>query len=190
MEEWKNINGFPFYMVSNFGRVKRIRHIDGLNRIREEKIRKPQETPTGYLFVTLFDQTTHKYYLRFIHRLVAEAFIPNPDSLPIINHKDCNPSNNHYDNLEWCDYSYNNSYASARKKRNATRLIHNPNGECWRLLEKPILQLTKEGEVVREFASTKQASDITSFRAGGIYHVLDKDNRTYKGFIWRRKEPK
>lgn len=188
MEIWKAIEGFPFYMISNFGRVKRIEHIDGCNRLRNERLRKPRHAEGGHLYVTLYDQVLHKYTLKFIHRLVAEAFIPNPLHLPIINHKDNNPANNHISNLEWCDYSYNNSYASAKEKRNATRLLNNPNGECWKLLEKPIIQLTKEGELVREYSSTKQASEINSFKAGSIYNALDKPNRTFKGYIWKHKK--
>lgn len=50
-----------------------------------------------------------------VHRLVAQAFIPNPNNLPIINHKDENPSKNIVDNLEWCDYEYNNNYGTLPK---------------------------------------------------------------------------
>lgn len=186
-EVWKPIDGFPFYMISNFGRVKRIEHIDGCNRLRNERLRKPRSAEGGHLYVTLYDQTRRKYKLFFIHRLVALAFIPNPNNLPIINHKDNNPANNHFTNLEWCDYSYNNSYASAREKRNKTRRLHNPNGECWKLFEKPIIQLTKDGIVVGEYSSAKQASEVTHYKACSIYNVLDKENRTYKGYIWKRK---
>ena len=91
-EEWKEIK--EHYLVSNFGRVKN----------KYGKILKPIKKENGYYRVYL----KSKWYP--IHRLVAEAFIPNPDKLPEINHIDLNKSNNNVNNLEWCSRKYNVNY--------------------------------------------------------------------------------
>lgn len=115
-EEWKNIYN-NFYAVSNLGNVKaNERDIQTKTGIRhyKEKILKPETTADGHLRIVLSDAGKKKRI--FIHHLVAENFIPNPNNLPIVNHKDENPSNNRVDNLEWCTISYNNSYNDRNKK--------------------------------------------------------------------------
>ena len=101
MEEiWKDIKGYEGkYQISNLGKVKSL--------IGNSKILKP-EIRAGYYSIQLCKngKCTHKR----IHRLVAEAFIPNPNNLPMINHKDENKLNNNVDNLEWCDNTYNSQY--------------------------------------------------------------------------------
>lgn len=109
-EEWKDIyNGN--YSVSNAGIVKSnermINTKTGMRRYKE-KILTPELAEDGHLRVTLCDGGKQERV--FVHRLVAEAFIPNYDNLPIVNHKDENPSNNAVDNLEWCTVAYNNAY--------------------------------------------------------------------------------
>lgn len=116
MEEiWKDIEGFEgYYQVSSYGRVKscarcictggRTNHeISNL----KERILKCNNADV-YPGVVLCKEG--KTFSKTVHRLVAQAFIPNPDNLPCINHKDCNPHNNCVDNLEWCTYKYNNEY--------------------------------------------------------------------------------
>lgn len=76
----------------------------------------PTHERDGYVTVSLADINCTVHCL-YVHRLVAYNFIPNPDNLPIINHKDCNPSNNNVDNLEWCTYQYNATYNDAHIKR-------------------------------------------------------------------------
>ena len=69
-----------------------------------------------YKRVALYDTHKHKHTI-LVHRLVAENFIPNPNDLPLVNHKDENPFNNNANNLEWCDCSYNNTYNNVHKRR-------------------------------------------------------------------------
>ena len=108
MEEWKDIKGFEgLYQVSNLGRIKRLPKIiinNGLlNKSKKfvckEIIIKNAVISKGYLGVTLTKDK--KRFSKKVHRLVAEAFIPNPDMKPQINHIDCNKKNNSVDNLEW-----------------------------------------------------------------------------------------
>ena len=120
MEEWKSIPGYEgLYEISSYGRVKslEISYIkrNGIRDHKPEIILTPKNNGTGYFIVCLYKNKTHKYCL--IHRLVAQAFIPNPDNLPIINHKNEDKSDNRVENLEWCDHKYNSNYNGVLKKR-------------------------------------------------------------------------
>ena len=125
-EIWKDIKDFEGrYQVSNFGRVKRLAYsyVDtwgvGRYRFRDEHIISQQLRGNGYYTVSL--QLGDKRKMEYVHRLVARAFLPNPNNLPYINHKDINPKNNCVDNLEWCTPTYNTTYADSRKKSVETR---------------------------------------------------------------------
>ena len=110
-EIWKDIEGYEgLYQVSNLGRVKSLK----ASKIKSERIRKSYQQSSGYISIVLCKNgkvTNHK-----IHRLVANAFIDNPDNLPEINHKDEDKTNNCVDNLEWCDSSYNKNYGTRTEK--------------------------------------------------------------------------
>ena len=100
-EIWKDIQGYEgFYQISNFGRVKSLGGICGTCK-RKEKIRALHHTKDGYVKVRLLRNSNDKTYR--VHRLVAEAFIPNPNGYDTVNHIDGNKDNNCVDNLEWCD---------------------------------------------------------------------------------------
>ena len=119
MEIWKDVEGFEgFYQVSNLGRVKSLPRLvpfkQGLYRMSSERILKYRVSEQGYALVWLCKPNIKKQAL--VHRLVAHAFIPNPLGLPIVNHKDENPLNCHYENLEWCTYKYNSNYGTCREK--------------------------------------------------------------------------
>lgn len=108
-EIWKPINGYPGYWISNFGRVKSFKQ-DKING----RILTPTKSTKGYLQLDISvdgRKRQHRVHLS-IHRLVAEAFIPNPNNLPQVNHKDENKENNCVDNLEWCDNWYNAHYGT------------------------------------------------------------------------------
>lgn len=113
MEIWKDIEGFEgLYQISTLGRVKSLpkyTYSKGYPQLRKEKILKPGYTGKNrcYATVRLNDGKGYK-----VHRLVAQAFIPNPDNLPQVNHKDENPFNNNVDNLEWCSNQYNVKYSA------------------------------------------------------------------------------
>lgn len=104
MEVWRPIAGIPDYMVSSFGRVRS--HKRG-----KVTILNPPHDKGGYRNVVL--RLNGEKINRKVHRLVAEAFLPNPQGLPQVNHKDEVRDNNHISNLEWCDCAYNVDYSQA-----------------------------------------------------------------------------
>lgn len=83
--------------------------------ITPEKILTPQRSIWGYYRINL--NKNHKNKIYSVHRLVAEAFIPNPDNLPCVNHKDEVRTNNRINNLEWCTHKYNSNYGTGSKRR-------------------------------------------------------------------------
>lgn len=119
-EIWKSIKGYEGdYEVSNLGRVKsvdRIKLVKDPKSNREyyrhfpESIKTTSHDPKGYVIVSL--KSSGKHSRHRMHRLVAEAFIPNPGNLPQVNHKDENKDNNSVDNLEWCTNEYNGKYGT------------------------------------------------------------------------------
>ena len=114
-EVWKDIKGYEgYYKISNIGRVKRLDVVDknpkyNGHRVIKGGIRKTTIQKSGYKSVMLSKEGNTKRYL--VHRLVAEAFIPNPNKYSVVNHIDGNKINNFYLNLEWCTHSYNLKHA-------------------------------------------------------------------------------
>lgn len=138
VEVWKPIKGYEgYYEVSSLGRVRSIaRTITKSNGVKlkvEEKLLTQATITGGYLAVCL--SKNGKWHCYPAHRLVAQTFIPNPDKLPIINHKDINPENNEVNNLEWCSYEYNNNYLD----RNERMSMHK---------KKEIEVINSKGEIV------------------------------------------
>lgn len=127
MEEiWKDVVGYEtLYQVSNLGRIKRLQkeytdtYKSGRHRVLPERLLSPSVNKNGYVLVDLHNEQGR--VRKYVHRIVAEAFISNPDNLPCVNHKDENKANNQLENLEWCDYYYNNNYGTTRKRMVDTR---------------------------------------------------------------------
>lgn len=178
MEEvWKDIAGYEgLYQVSNKGRVKslsRRRIVGWANYISKEKIIRPATHRQGYKYVCLYNNDGRKIFK--IHRLVAMAFIPNPNGFGCINHKDENPSNNSIENLEWCDHSYNNRYGTRCEKFRKS-------------MGKVVLQFTKNGDFVKEWICMRVAERGTGIR--NIDVVCRGERKTAGGFIWKYKDEK
>lgn len=116
MEEiWKDIEGYEgLYQISNLGRIKSLGNKS--NHKNEKIISISSKSFSGYWVIGLCKNGKRKGYI--VHRLVAKAFIPNPNNYPQINHKDENKLNNWVDNLEWCTQSYNAKYNNLSKKKN------------------------------------------------------------------------
>ena len=117
-EIWKPIKNFEkFYEISNYGRVKSLsrfhrtsKNYSSIGYYTKERMLNPTINNKGYLVVSLYDENK-KVKVKQVHRLVAEAFIPNPNNLPEVNHKDENPKNPKFDNLEWCTHKQNTQWA-------------------------------------------------------------------------------
>lgn len=119
-EIWKDIPGYEgLYKVSNLGNVKSLKR-NGIKGI----ILKGEKDEFDYKRVTLCKKNKTKKYK--VHRLVAQAFIPNPNNLPQINHKDENSKNNNVENLEWCTAKYNSNYGNHNEKIRQRMLQNNP----------------------------------------------------------------
>ena len=127
MEHWKTIDGFPNYVVSNKGRIR---------RIKTGRVIQSSPTSRDYLQVSLYNGLTRTP--RRVARLVATAFIPNPQNLPQVNHKDGQRYNNHDENLEWATQSENMKHAYATGLETPLRGIkHN----MVKLTEPQVLQI-------------------------------------------------
>ena len=162
-ELWKPIEGFEgLYEVSNLGRVKHL--TDG-------KIRLGCRGNTiGYYYVGLYKDK--KQYVRSVHKLVADAFIPNPKALPFINHKDEDPGNNRVDNLEWCTATYNSNYGSIREKHSKSL------GR-----RRQVIIYDKAGNEVAKCDSVNDAAAYIGVTRSFITKALHGKAKTCKGYI-------
>lgn len=171
MEEWREIPGYENYMVSNLGRVKSLNY----NGTGKEQIMKQHKAAGGYLRIKLFKNKIPKSIL--VHRLVAMTFIPNPDNLPQINHKDENPENNCVENLEWCTSKYNINYGTRIEKYIKT----NTNGKK----SKQIIQYSLDGEFIKVWPSSHEVERQLGFRHGNVLNCCTGYQKTAYGFIWK-----
>ena len=171
MEEiWKGLSGIvengENYEISNFGRIRSIDRIttfkDGRKKFEKGKILKPCKNTKGYLQIKLYKNG--KYKTNRIHRLVALAFIPNPNNLYEINHKDECKENNNVNNLEWCDTSYNANYGT-RTKRSIKKLKEKNHYDkiakiSAKVNGKSVIQINKEtNKIVNKFDSLRKACE-------------------------------
>lgn len=182
IEWWKYINGYEgLYMVSTFGRVKSVERCitykDGRTKIIKEKILKPMLCNTGYYKVGLSKNGVVKEYL--IHRLVAEAFIDNPDNLPTVDHINTNRIDNRIENLRWA-----NSEIQMSNPFTKEHLVGKHTNR--KDLSKPVEQYTMDMVFVAEYPSIEEA-----FRLTKIKHISEcclGKRKSAGGYIWVYKE--
>ena len=186
-EIWKDIRNYEgLYQISNNGNVKSLgRWVNCKNkgkRWQEEKILKPSVEGNGYQRVGLHENGTIKNY--FVHRLVAQAFIQNPNNYPQVNHKNEIKDDNRVENLEWCDAKYNVNYGTARERgaeKISKKLI---NGKK----SKPVLQInTKTDEIIRVFPSAMEVERQLGFSNSHISECCKGNRKTCGGFKWQYK---
>lgn len=180
MEEWRDIVGYEGeYQVSNLGNVrsvtKKVRTKNGAYATKKGKMLTQTKRTKGYLCVNL--SSNGKSRCVEIQRLVAVAFIPNPNNYPCVNHKDENKENNSADNLEWCTYSYNNTYGECRKKASASRV----NGK----LSKRVYQYDTDMNLICEYPSLAEVKRIFGYDASKISLCARGVRKTAYGFVWK-----
>ena len=169
VEVWRPVKGFEgLYEVSNLGRVRSWVNNAGNPRF-EPKILEPSKTRNGYLYVCLCKNG--KRTKKRVHRLVAEAFLPNPLHLPMVNHRNELKDDNCVENLEFCDAKYNSNFGTA-KERSA------------KAHSKVILQLDLEGNLIKEWSSLADVHRKTCWSQGSISMACHGKRRIAYGFIW------
>ena len=172
-EVWRDIKEYEgCYQVSDLGRVKSLNYL----HTGKERVLVGIKDKYGYLSVSLCKDGKIKHYL--LHRLVAQTFIPNPDNLPQINHKDEDKTNNAASNLEWCDRKYNNNYGT-RNERVAKGLRNHPNKS------KTVSQYTIDGTLVGSYPSTNEAERQTGYSNGNISACCRGKMKQAYGFVWK-----
>lgn len=179
-EVWKDVQEYEgLYQVSNQGRVRSLdRQVKNRNGIatKKGKILSLPIVNKQYRKVSLWKDNKGKMML--VHRLVAKAFLPNPNNLPEVNHKDENPSNNAVDNLEWCGRLYNANYGTAIKRASEKR-------KGVPIGEKAIEQYTIDGEFVRRYDSALKAAEAINGNNSGICKCANGKYKTACGYVWR-----
>lgn len=166
MEQWKQINGFTNYAVSNLGNIK---------NTKKGKLLNPSIDNKGYLRVSLCENGVRS--VKKVHRLVAEAFIPNPEKYDCVNHKDEKKTNNESTNLEWCTVAYNNSYGTNQQRTSLT-LRNRPHLIIGRFSLDNILEKTYNG--LREV----QEDGFNSGNVSACCRNVKWHNTAY-GYIWK-----
>ena len=157
MEEWKPIVGYEgLYEISNLGRVKSLNY----RRTGKEEIMKGRKNNCGYLQVHLYKNGKAKWCS--IHRLVAQAFIENPNNLPEVNHIDQDKTNNCVDNLEYCSRQYNIEYSQA----------------------KAVIGINKVSGLILEFSSSCEASRVTGINQSHITQCCKGRLNSAGNHIW------
>lgn len=189
MEEWKIINGTNNkYSVSNLGNVKRNEHYtivaptsqhpNGAKMFYKDRLLKGYIDQSGYKVINIKVNGINKGIK--IHRLVAEYFIPNPNKLPVINHKDEDKTNNSHTNLEWCDYKYNSNYGTRNDKLRKASGIR-------------VAQYSLDGKLIKIWDSISQASSSFGCKTTANIRRVCKHlpgRKTYKGYLWQYVDKK
>ena len=178
-EEWRPVVGYEdLYEVSSYGRVK-TKDRNSVGKKRKAGIVKTFTNKQGYYKVNLW--RNRKLQTSNVHRVVAEAFLPNPNNLSDVNHKDETHTNNCVDNLEWCSHSYNMNYGTV-KERWRDLLTNHPN------TSRPVAQYDLQGNFLRVFPSLREV--MRFYKTNSWKTICDvcrkrKGMHTAIGFQWR-----
>ena len=169
-EQWKTIEGYPKYQVSNLGRVKSLSYM----RTGRENVLSLKQTRCGYMAFWLYRDGKRKMPL--VHRLVAKAFLENPNNLPQVNHKDGDKTNNRVSNLEWCSQSENEKHAFI------TGLKRKPTNRF------KVCQYDTSGNLIKLWDSAKAVKLALGISKTQIGKCARGEQKTSHGFIWKYKK--
>ena len=164
IETFVKVDGFDNYEVSNLGKVR---------NMKSGKVLKPHLNKDGYLRHCLYKHNKQKSL--FLHKIIATAFVDNPEKKPQVNHIDENKTNNDLSNLEWCTVR-ENAVHGTRMKRIAEKL------------SQKVIQLDLNNNVLNEFESMHQAERETGIYATSISRCCNGKVKSAGGFKWRRKK--
>lgn len=163
-EEFRDIKDYEgFYQISNYGRILSLVKKDNISKVYYErlKILKSQiKVKNNYKCWSIGLMKSNKKSTRLVHRLVAEAFIPNPNNLPEVNHKDENPLNCCYYNLEWSDRLYNANYGYGLHIRSVNK-------------SKPIIQYDLDGKLRKIYISSREIKEKTNYNMPNIVNCCN-----------------
>lgn len=182
MEEWKDIEGYEgLYKVSSFSRIKSLKRIVNNNggiKILKERVLKGRKINNRYLSVSLCKDGKQKTYL--IHRLVAQAFIPNPDNKPYVDHINTNIYDNRVENLRWCTQKENcNNPLTKIKHINSIKVGKlNPNS-------KEILQFSLNGDFIRKWDCIADVKRNLEYHTSSISNCCLCNRKTAYGYKWK-----
>lgn len=183
MEEWKDIKDYEgLYQISNLGRIKSLKRYKknhSKTQMIEEKILLPHSTRTGYICVCLCKDAKPKQ--KTIHRLVAEAFIPNPENKEEVNHIDGDKTNNRVENLEWCTRCENiqHSFKNGFHKLSSERIE-----KLMKSCIKKVNQYSKQGEFIKTWESIAQAGRELNINHASISACCKGKLKTSGKYIW------
>ena len=176
MEEWRDIEGYKGkYQVSNTGKVKSLNY----NHTGKERILKAYVSGQGYLKVKLYQDGKIKHC--YVHRLVAVAFLENPEGYTEVNHKDEDKTNNCVENLEYCSRSYNNRYNDKAKKAGkkiSEKMTNNPK------LSKPVQGIDRLTGEIKEFPSAHEAERQMDINYSDIIKCCKGRHKSAGGYTW------
>lgn len=180
-EEWRIIDDtMGYFSVSNFGRIASLsRLVKGGNCMyyTKQHILTTQKDKHGYIRARLVSNNGVNQS-KMVHRLVAKAFVPNPNNYEFIDHIDGTRNNNHYTNLRWCTRSMNMMNPITRKRNSNARKGKTPKNA------RPIVQLHKDGSFVASFYSVTEASNKLGLSSGTLCDCLRNHKHSYKGYKW------
>ena len=196
-EEWKDIPEYEgYYQFSSLGRIKsldrEITNINGKVSLRKGKVKAQTIDKGGYQRVNLYKNNIFKHCP--VHRLVAKAFIPNPENKPEVNHIDGNKLNNCVDNLEWCTKSENQQHAwniglkEKARKACSTNGKNNCASNAKKSLSKPILQFDIDNNLIKEWKSIHDAERTLKIANTHISECCRGKAKTAGGYIWKFKK--
>ena len=186
--EWRPVVGFEVYEVSNQGDVR---------NAKTGNVLKCRADKKGYLRVNF--RRDGKLYEKLVHRVVAMAFIPNPDGKPIIDHKNTIPSDNRVENLRWSTCKENNNNPLTRKhnseaKSGSNHPLYGKKHKTETILKMiemsnktPVEQYSKHGELIGTWDSMTDAEKATGIFHSNISKCCNGERKTAGGFIWKLK---